>query len=98
MLWPDTAKQTESGELSLGGIAASTLASDFGTPLYVFDEATLRSRAQRIVRAFEERYAQSRVVYGGKAYLSPAIVRVFQGMASASMLSSLSWASQPPDL
>ena len=77
MLWPDSTERTRRGELSIGGISATTLAEEFGTPLYVFDEATLRNRADRIVRAFRERHRQSRVVYGGKAYLSPAIVSIF---------------------
>ena len=34
-LFPDTAA-VEDGELVLGGIAASTLARDFGTPLVVY--------------------------------------------------------------
>jgi diaminopimelate decarboxylase len=78
MLWPETTTRSAAGELCLGGIPATRLAAEFGTPLYVFDELTLRTRARRIVRAFRERHDRSRVVYGGKAYLSPAIVRIFQ--------------------
>ncbi len=55
MLWPDTTTRSASGELAVGGIPATVLAAEFGTPLYVFDEVTLRSRAERIVRAFRDR-------------------------------------------
>lgn len=42
-LWPLSARTDEHGELWLGGCAASTLSDEFGTPLYVFDEVTLRT-------------------------------------------------------
>jgi diaminopimelate decarboxylase len=52
------------------------LTREFGTPLYVFDEATLRSRARRIRDEFLHAYERSRLVYAGKAYLSPALMRI----------------------
>jgi diaminopimelate decarboxylase len=52
------------------------LAREFGTPLYVFDEVTLRSRARWIRDAFHHAYERSRLVYAGKAYLSPALMRI----------------------
>ncbi len=52
------------------------LAREFGTPLYVFDEETLRTRARRIRDAFLRAYERSRLVYAGKAYLSPALMRI----------------------
>src|SRR3954463_6279306 len=57
-------------------MTAVDLARDFGTPLYVFDEATLRSRARRIRDEFFQSYERSRLVYAGKAYLSPALMRI----------------------
>ena len=43
--WPATA-ESHGGALRIGGIAAEELAERFGTPLYVYDAATLRERAQ----------------------------------------------------
>ena len=76
MTWPDTAHRDEAGRLVIGGVALTDLAARFGTPLYVFDEATLRARASRFRTAFASAYADSRVVYAGKAYLSPTIVAI----------------------
>ncbi len=73
MLWPLTADRGPHGQLLIGGVALSALADHFGTPLYVFDEATVRHQARRFQHAFETAYPRSRVVYAGKAYLSPAI-------------------------
>ena len=42
--WPATAGDRD-GVLEIGGVAADELARRFGTPLYVYDAATLRERA-----------------------------------------------------
>jgi diaminopimelate decarboxylase len=76
MSWPDTTRRTAEGSLEFGGVSAAELAREFGTPLYVFDEQTLRIRARRIRDAFLDAYERSRLVYAGKAYLSPALMRI----------------------
>jgi diaminopimelate decarboxylase len=76
MLWPETTKRGAAGDLAIGGVSAAELAERYGTPLYVFDEATLRGQARRAIAAFRAAYPQSRVVYAGKAYLSPAVVKI----------------------
>ena len=76
MSWPETTRRTAEGYLEFGGVSAVDLAREFGTPLYVFDEETLRTRARRIRDAFLDAYERSRLVYAGKAYLSPALMRI----------------------
>lgn len=76
MSWPETTRRTAEGALEFGGVSAVVLAREFGTPLYVFDEETLRTRARRIRDAFLHAYVRSRLVYAGKAYLSPALMRI----------------------
>jgi diaminopimelate decarboxylase len=76
MLWPETTTRDGSGRIQIGGVGLTDLACEFGTPLYVFDEQTLRSRARRIVAAMAAAFPKTRVLYAGKAYLSPAIVRL----------------------
>ena len=74
--WPVTTARDTNGELLIGGVSVPALAREFGTPLYVFDEVTLRTRAQDIRTAFAAEYPTSRVVYAGKAYLSPALMGI----------------------
>ncbi len=76
MSWPKTTRRAADGALQFGGVSAVDLAREFGTPLYVFDEATLRSRARDIRDEFLHAYERSRLVYAGKAYLSPALMRI----------------------
>lgn len=77
MLWPITTQRLESGELAIGGISLSDLAREFGTPLYIYDEETLRMRARTIRNAFTSRYERTRVVYASKAFAAPAILHIF---------------------
>ena len=56
MSWPETTRRAADGALEFGGVSAVDLAREFGTPLYVFDEVTLRSRARQIRDEFSRAY------------------------------------------
>ena len=70
---PVTASANEKGHLTLGGCDAVELASEFGTPLYVFDEQTLRHNCRQFQSEFRSRYADTAVAYAAKAYLGQAL-------------------------
>lgn len=74
-LLPDTTTIGEEG-LSVGGCLLEELAATHGTPLYVYDEFTLRAAAQRARAAFGALGA--RISFAAKACGSPAILRIFQ--------------------
>jgi diaminopimelate decarboxylase len=77
-LWPQGARIDDDGELWLGGCAASALAARYGTPLYVFDESTLRAQARAYVNALARHYpAPAQAAYASKAYLCTAIAELF---------------------
>jgi diaminopimelate decarboxylase len=71
-LFPATAS-VEDGELVLGSIRASQLVRDFGTPLVVYDDFTLRARA----RAYRRAVPDALIAYGTKAFPSVALLRLF---------------------
>jgi diaminopimelate decarboxylase len=73
---PDTAGRSASGHLSVGGCDLLELARRFGTPLYVFDEATIRGRLRAYRDGLRAWPAGGDVLYSAKAYLSPAMVRI----------------------
>ena len=78
-LWPITADRNADGELVIGGVTASALAAEFGTPLYVIDETDARNRATRLRAAFDAEFArigtEVRMYYAGKAFLSTEVAR-----------------------
>ncbi|HSP53976.1 MAG TPA: diaminopimelate decarboxylase, partial [Dehalococcoidia bacterium] len=73
---PLTAGVSDAGHLTLGGCDAVELAHDYGTPLYVFDEDTLRGQCRGFRDAFRSRYPDTAVAYAAKAYLGRALAAI----------------------
>ncbi|MBI2886818.1 MAG: diaminopimelate decarboxylase [Chloroflexi bacterium] len=76
-LFPQTAGVNSQDHLVLGGCDVAHLGASFGTPLYVFDEATLRSKAREYRGEFGARYPQVTVLYAAKAFINQALARLF---------------------
>ena len=76
-VFPDTTDTNPAGHLTIGGCDAVDLVEEYGTPLYVLDEATLRSKCQQFRNAFASRYSNAEAVYASKAYINPALARIF---------------------
>jgi len=78
-IWPANAKRESEGQLSIGGVSVGDLAGDYGTPLYVLDQADFFDRARHIREAFSAaatRYGTTaKQYYAGKALLCTEIVR-----------------------
>jgi diaminopimelate decarboxylase len=73
-LFPQTASVEGDRHLWIGGCDTVLLARQFGTPLYIFDEATLCDRCRRYKAALAVHYpGPSQVAYAGKAYLCLAL-------------------------
>jgi len=70
---PLTAAVNDDGHLVIAGCDAVELAREFGTPLYVFDEETLRHQCRQFRSEFRSRHADSGVSYAAKAYLGRAL-------------------------
>ena len=71
-LLPDNAAITADGILSIAGCSVVDLATEFGTPLFVYDEGHLRSRCREAVAAF----GHGRAIYATKAFLCRAMARL----------------------
>jgi diaminopimelate decarboxylase len=66
------------GHLVIGGCDTVDLATEFGTPLYVLDEALVRANCQAYLRAFRSRYPAVEVAYAGKALLCQAVCAIME--------------------
>ena len=75
--FPTTAVINDEDHLSIGGCDVVELAEDYGTPLYIFDEVTLRDMCAQFRDEFAARYPHSQVLYASKAYINPALARIF---------------------
>jgi len=72
-VYPITCRCNELGHLEVGGCDVVDLAAQIGTPLYVYDEVTLRSRCREYVDAFGSCVGQVTIVYAGKSFLCRAM-------------------------
>jgi diaminopimelate decarboxylase len=70
-LLPDSAETGPDGHLLVGGCDVVALAEEYGTPLFVYDEAQLRARCREAVAAFGDG-----VAYASKAFLCRAMARL----------------------
>lgn len=64
------------GELVIGGVPATRLAAEFGTPAYVIDEGYLRDRVRAYRDGLAKRWANSRVYFASKSFPSTPVYRV----------------------
>lgn len=73
---PITAGINAAGHLTIGGCDAVELAREYGTPVYVFDEADLRARCQELQDEFSSRLPDVLVLYASKAYIGKALAGI----------------------
>jgi diaminopimelate decarboxylase len=66
------------GHLEVGGADLTDLAGEYGTPLYVMDEAAIRKNCREYLAAFRARYPKVEVSFAGKAFLCAGICPVVE--------------------
>jgi len=69
-LLPDTATLT-ADDVLVGGVSLRALADTYGTPLFVYDEATLRARCREAATVFDDG-----VAFASKSFLCGAMARI----------------------
>lgn len=77
-LLPITKEVNNQDHLCIGGCDCVDLAREFGTPLYVFDEVTIRAKCQEFRKEFTSRYPNTLVIYASKAFLNPALALIIK--------------------
>jgi len=73
-LFPPASEVNDRGHLVIGGCDVIDLAAEFGTPLYLFDEAGLRDKCRELKHEFGSRYADTTVIYSCKAFINRALL------------------------
>ncbi|KIL37790.1 diaminopimelate decarboxylase [Gordoniibacillus kamchatkensis] len=73
-----TSTINDKGHLQIGGVDTTALAAEFGTPLYVYDEALIRQRCREFVAAFRAAGVKYQVAYASKAFCVKAMCRLVE--------------------
>jgi diaminopimelate decarboxylase len=71
-LLPDNSTVDSDEMLMIGGCRVDDLAIEYGTPLFIYDEAQLRARCREAVSAF----GREQVVYASKAFVCGAMAQI----------------------
>jgi diaminopimelate decarboxylase len=66
----------DGADLRVGGCSLIEISKDFGTPVFVIDEAALRSRAREYIQEFKHQHSKSRICFAVKSFPSASIIRV----------------------
>jgi len=68
--------EAREGHLVIGGVAVADLARQYGTPLYVMDEAYLRENCRAYVRSLRAALPNSQAIFASKALCCTATCRL----------------------
>jgi diaminopimelate decarboxylase len=78
-VWSQGVSRTEAGVLEIAGLDVAAIVAEYGTPVYVVDEADARGRALGVRESFEREFARigasAKVYYAGKAFLTTEVAR-----------------------
>lgn len=73
---PLTTEITVQGNLGVGGCDLVALGKEFGTPLWVIDEVTLRDTCRRYVNSLHEAYSDSDVLFASKSLSTISTLKI----------------------
>ncbi len=76
LIYPHTTVHNAAGHLEVGGCDVVSLAREFGTPLFIYDEQTLRDQCRAYRAAFAERTDSFEVLYASKAFSCRAMAEL----------------------
>ena len=71
-VWPQNATRGDDGVVAIAGVSVADIAAEFGTPVFVIDEADFRARCRDISAAFG---GGEHVRYAAKAFLCTEVAR-----------------------
>ena len=74
---PVTTRINEQGNIEIGGCDLVELANTYGTPLYVYDEETIRSITRSYKDAFKN-YPHINMMFAAKAFMTKSICKIMQ--------------------
>ncbi len=73
LVYPITATHNSAGHLEVDGCDVVDLVAEFGTPLMVYEEKSIRDQCRRYMAAFRQHTDDFEVIYASKAFSSVAV-------------------------
>jgi diaminopimelate decarboxylase len=76
LVYPITASHNAAGHLEIDGCDVTDLVAEFGTPLVIYEEKSIRDQCRRYMEAFREHTEDFEVIYASKAFSSVAVTQL----------------------
>jgi diaminopimelate decarboxylase len=76
LVYPITALHNAAGHLEIDGCDVVDLAGEFGTPVLVYEETSIRDQCRRYQQAFAEHTDDFEIIYASKAFSGLAIAQL----------------------
>jgi len=73
LVYPINASHNAAGHLEIDGCDVTGLVAEFGTPLVIYEEKSIRDQCRRYMGAFREHTQDFEVIYASKAFSSVAV-------------------------
>ena len=75
---PISASINDAGRLAINSLDIRDIVQEHGSPLYIFDETTIREMCREFVGNFRRHYPQTDIEYSTKAMSNPAILKIIE--------------------
>jgi diaminopimelate decarboxylase len=76
MLLPVSTGINNEGRITIGGCDVGNLKSEYGTPLYIVDIATVKMQCERYIKSFAFKDFASEIIYASKAFCTLAMCQL----------------------
>ena len=77
-LFPDKTSVNKNGKLEINNNDLTDLVKEFGSPLYIYDENTIRNVAKNYLNNFKSYYENVHVSYSSKAFSNPILSKILK--------------------
>jgi diaminopimelate decarboxylase len=77
-LFPLGARVNALHHLQIADCDCIDIARKYGTPLYVFDEYTIRYQCREFIKEFTIRYENTQILYASKAFINKAVASIIK--------------------
>ena len=75
---PISSSVNDAGRLAINGLDVRDIVEEFGSPIYIYDETTIRHMCREFVDNFRRFYPDTEIAYSGKAFSNPAILKIIE--------------------
>ncbi len=75
---PISSSVNDEGKLAIQGLNVRAVVEEHGSPLYIFDEATIREMCREFVGNFRRFYPETDIEYSTKAFSNPAVLKIIE--------------------